>query len=263
MGAALTYARRYSLFSLVGIAEEDDLDAPDLDTQTTSTPQVPASKRKPGNGHAQVQRPAPLDVQSSARTSEDLVEKIKMLSDFDTAAEFAKRILPIKNTLVPDHALNVEQALETKMKEFSFSVGTVVANGSHLAQEAPPMSETRVGETFATPDRSTLMIGHAPRRRNKAHLQYVASQPCIICGRCPSDPHHLKFAQPAAMGRKVSDEFTVPLCRTHHREAHRAGKETDWWSKAGGHADPLKAAADLWAKSQALPSRVALAEAPP
>jgi hypothetical protein len=30
MGAALTYARRYALFALVGIAGEDDLDAPDL-----------------------------------------------------------------------------------------------------------------------------------------------------------------------------------------------------------------------------------------
>ena len=30
MGAALTYARRYALFTLVGIAGEDDLDAPDL-----------------------------------------------------------------------------------------------------------------------------------------------------------------------------------------------------------------------------------------
>ena len=32
MGAALTYARRYALFTLVGIAGEDDLDAPDLPT---------------------------------------------------------------------------------------------------------------------------------------------------------------------------------------------------------------------------------------
>jgi hypothetical protein len=38
-------------------------------------------------------------------------------------------------------------------------------------------------------------------------------------------PHHLRFAQPRALGRKASDEFTVPLCRVHHREVHRAG---DW-----------------------------------
>ena len=40
-----------------------------------------------------------------------------------------------------------------------------------------------------------------------------------------SDPHHLRFAQPRALGLKVSDEFTVPLCRGHHRELHRAGNE--------------------------------------
>src|SRR5271166_2265463 len=34
MGAALTYARRYALFTLVGIAGEDDLDAPDLNAPT-------------------------------------------------------------------------------------------------------------------------------------------------------------------------------------------------------------------------------------
>src|SRR5207302_9640462 len=36
MGAALTYARRYALFTLVGIAGEDDLDAPDLALPTVS-----------------------------------------------------------------------------------------------------------------------------------------------------------------------------------------------------------------------------------
>ena len=40
MGAALTYARRYALFTLVGIAGEDDLDAPDLATPTTRMPGV-------------------------------------------------------------------------------------------------------------------------------------------------------------------------------------------------------------------------------
>src|SRR5476649_2370710 len=53
MGAALTYARRYSLFTLVGIAGEDDLDAPDLNvcsagpaTAQTSVPSSIAAARK-------------------------------------------------------------------------------------------------------------------------------------------------------------------------------------------------------------------------
>ena len=65
-------------------------------------------------------------------------------------------------------------------------------------------------------DKSLLRFG-APRRiRNRAHLKYIAAQSCLICGRVPFDAHHLKFAQPRALGLKVSDEFTV-LVRGHHR----------------------------------------------
>src|SRR4051794_19478537 len=42
MGAALTYARRYSLFALVGIAGEDDLDAPELPLQWRPSAPIPA-----------------------------------------------------------------------------------------------------------------------------------------------------------------------------------------------------------------------------
>ncbi|MGE3897220.1 MAG: Rad52/Rad22 family DNA repair protein [Variibacter sp.] len=82
------------------------------------------------------------------------------------------------------------------------------------------------------------------RRRNRHHLTFVAKQPCLICGRTPSDPHHLRFAQPRALGLKVSDEYTVPLCRGHHRELHRAGNEIDWWKRAS--IDPLPVARKLW-----------------
>jgi hypothetical protein len=63
-------------------------------------------------------------------------------------------------------------------------------------------------------------------------------------GRKPSDPHHLRFVQPRALGRKSSDEFAVPLCRTHHRAVHRAGDERAWWKATG--IDPLKVARKLW-----------------
>jgi hypothetical protein len=82
------------------------------------------------------------------------------------------------------------------------------------------------------------------RRRDKQHLKFVASQPCTICSRLPSDPHHLRFAQPRALGAKVSDEFTVPLCRGHHRELHQAGNEAEWWANMS--IDPLPIARKLW-----------------
>jgi hypothetical protein len=54
----------------------------------------------------------------------------------------------------------------------------------------------------------------------------------------------LRFTQSRALGRKVSDEFTVPLCRGHHREVHRCGDEAAWWRKVG--LDPTVAARTLW-----------------
>src|SRR5829696_3050808 len=82
-----------------------------------------------------------------------------------------------------------------------------------------------------------LAIPRTRRRRSKKHLEFVASQPCLVCGRSPSDAHHLGFTQPRALGRKVSDEFTVPLCRSHHRMLHARGNEPAWWKEV--EIDPL------------------------
>jgi hypothetical protein len=86
------------------------------------------------------------------------------------------------------------------------------------------------------------------RRRSKAHLAFVASQPYLVCRRSPCDAHHLKFAQPRALGRKVSDEFTVPLCSDHHRDVHLFGNEVAWWTNL--KIAPLEVAHDLWTASQ-------------
>ena len=96
-------------------------------------------------------------------------------------------------------------------------------------------------------DKSVLAISESRRYRDKAHLKFVAAQACLICGREQSDPHHLGFAQPRALGRKVSDEYVVPLCRTHHREVHRSSKEINWWNKY--NIDPLSVASTLWART--------------
>jgi hypothetical protein len=82
------------------------------------------------------------------------------------------------------------------------------------------------------------------RRRNKVHLAFVAAQPCLVCRRSPCDAHHLKFAQPRTLGRKVSDEFTVPLCREHHRDLHRHGNEVAWWANL--QIAPIEAAKQFW-----------------
>jgi hypothetical protein len=108
-------------------------------------------------------------------------------------------------------------------------------------------------------DKSVLPIGEPRRYRDKAHREFVASQACLICGRRPSDPHHLRFAQKRALGRRVSDEFTVPLCRMHHREAHRSRDERAWWRSLG--LDSLKIAEMLWKKTRLADPKAAISTA--
>src|SRR5262249_39718919 len=97
-------------------------------------------------------------------------------------------------------------------------------------------------------DKSMLTVAAPRRYRNREHLRYVAQQACLICGRKQSDPHHLRYLQPRALGRKASDEFVVPLCRSHHRAVHRAGDEQAWWKAAG--IDPVKVARQLWRQTR-------------
>ncbi len=101
-------------------------------------------------------------------------------------------------------------------------------------------------------DKTALTLPEPRRARDRDHIRYVAKQPCLVCGRQPSDAHHLRFAQSRALGRKVSDEFTVPLCRGHHREVHRCGDEAAWWQKAG--LDPVVSARVLWLNTHPMPA---------
>src|SRR5262245_27537377 len=259
MGAALTYARRYGLFTLVGIAGEDDVDAPDLPVRpapqsqsarsalSPSQPLTPASRRSNDSSHAP--KPAVLlDAEASGRQRDVLLRDLVSISSFDAAAEWAKRTIPIKNTLTAVHALEVETALAVKLDQME----SAVAEPDNSTRNVGQGSQNGDVTTLATVDRSNLTFGHTPRRRNKAHLKFVASQPCVLCGRRPSDPHHLRIAQPQALGRKVSDEFTVPLCRTHHRQLHRFGNEAKWWKAMGRDVDPLKVAKRLWEQGSSL-----------
>jgi hypothetical protein len=112
---------------------------------------------------------------------------------------------------------------------------------------APPLAPAAAETLPGLIDKSELTFGEPKRLRDKAHLKFVASQPCLVCGRQPCDPHHLRFAQPRAMGLKVSDEFTVPLCRGHHRQLHQAGNEIAWWDDLQVNA--LEIARGLWEKT--------------
>jgi len=88
-----------------------------------------------------------------------------------------------------------------------------------------------------------------PRRvRDKEHLRFVANLPCLICGRSPGQAHHIRYAQPRALSRKVSDEWAVPLCALHHRALHDHGNEEAWWKQH--RIDPMSEAERLWQETR-------------
>jgi hypothetical protein len=125
---------------------------------------------------------------------------------------------------------------------------TIAASAPTAMSSAPPLSPGAQPDLApGRIDKSVLAIAEPKRLRDKAHLGFVASQPCLICGRQPSDPHHLRFAQPRAIGLKVSDEFTVPLCRGHHRQLHQTGNEVSWWGNF--NLKPLEVAKALWGQT--------------
>jgi hypothetical protein len=249
MGAALTYARRYALFTLVGIAGEDDLDAPDLcDAPRSPTPsaderslkpqdrQPRVQLRKPANGQRRHgmhgERPSTLEPEQSAALREKLLTAVGNITSADSAVIWAQEALVAKNRLAAADAKLVEDAFEHRLSALAPSA-TVGA-----ADDAAPTTRVEcvgVHETLAKGngdldqsdgiDKSVLIIAAPRRYRNREHLRYVAQQACLICGRKQSDPHHLRYLQPRALGRKAGDEFAVPLCRSHHRAVHRAGDE--------------------------------------
>jgi hypothetical protein len=270
MGAALTYARRYALFTLVGIAGEDDLDAPDLAPPISgenrrTVPETARRGRPDGNGKG-VRQPI-LDPENSAASRDRLVREIAGIGSAESAAEWARLALVTKNVLTASDARLVQLAFDLRLstlqgghesKKDERQSTLAVADGfsetkppepSSAAQELSKSEPERVDRQSGRPssggiDKSMLRISEVRRYRDKAHIKFVASRPCLVCGRKPSDPHHLRFAQVRALGRKVSDEFTVPLCRTHHRELHRNGNEARWWAKVG--IDAVVIARKLW-----------------
>jgi hypothetical protein len=269
MGAALTYARRYALFTLVGIAGEDDLDAPDLcDGPCSPTPSVDerslkpghgqpqAPQRKPGNGQRRYavhgERPGTLEPEQSAALRENLLTAVGSITSTDDAAIWAREALAAKNRLVATDAKLVEDAFEHRLSELAPSATEGAADDAAPRTHAVGAHETLAKGNGAHQtegiDKSVLTIATPRRYRNREHLRYVAQQACLICGRKQSDAHHLRYLQPRALGRKASDEFTVPLCRTHHRAVHRAGDEQAWWTAAG--LDPVKVARQLWRQTR-------------
>ncbi len=303
MGAALTYARRYALFTMVGIAGEDDLDAPPDATDDRSAGRKavdPRASDAPSVSSARV-RPSQLRTERSITpvreqlgAEESAAIRVELIREIEThpGADLQPRaisILKAKNRLMADDAKKVEEAFSARMglpsaqpevlaanerasaptelsqQEPAASIGALkrkrgrprkipaptepsaelVAILTPINHNPPPASQhTQIDAAPGKIDKSVLTISEPRRLRDKAHLKFVASQPCLVCARSPADAHHLRFTQPRAMGLKVSDEFTVPLCRIHHRDVHGFGDEVAWWGRRA--IDPVATSRLLW-----------------
>ena len=301
MGAALTYARRYALFTMVGIAGEDDLDAPDiannepqrdrvLEVGPHSHPELARSSQR------QTVNPAASAVRERCGAEESDTIRTQLIHEIQTLPEGelqlrAIAILKAKNRLSTENAKLVEEAFAARVIPQDASSDALATDEPasapidlsplqpplastaplkrrrgrprklNVAAEqiaaspvppkpsiddnpTPPSTDIQAGTAPAKIQKSELTISEPRRHRDKAHLKFVASQPCLVCGRSPADAHHLRFAQLRAMARKVSDEFTVPLCRTHHRDNHRFGDEVAWWERRA--IDPVATSRMLW-----------------
>src|SRR6516162_6500827 len=268
MGAALTYARRYALFTLVGIAGEDDFDAPDLDaTSKTGSVEPPRSDHRNQStsdagietwardrAKLRVRSGAPvLTPDQSAMVRGRLLAQLVAINSTDEAAAWARRNLSTKNTLTAGDARIVEEKFQAIVLSIGDGEGTTEPCDPLSAQNVMPADRSDADDSqkvSGKPPRKSAVraLGKTVRVRDKEHRKFVSRQACLVCGRTPSDPHHLTFMQPRALGRRVSDEFTVPVCRIHHRELHRYGDEAAWWGKV--QIDPLPIALRLWQQTR-------------
>jgi hypothetical protein len=306
MGAALTYARRYALFTLVGIAGEDDLDAPDLNLEAGAlakegdryggeasqatfaqaaqtagprerataafqaalrgpnegrvVPVVRASKGRNDVGPRLIR--AALSAEESATLRDQLIVDLDRLQSSDGAADWVHKNLAVKNTLTAADADSVEASFRERV--LTLEAGPAVAEGQRdhaKDDDVEPAGAQAFIETIDASAAAQIILPQEPagrrrrrvaaktiRLRDKEHCKYITTKPCVVCGRTPSEAHHIRFAQPRALGRKVSDEYTVPVCRLHHRELHRYGDEASWW--VGVNVDPLPVALELWRRSK-------------
>jgi hypothetical protein len=201
-------------------------------------------------------RNAVVSAEESALLRDRLLAELAGITSPEEIAAWAHRSLPAKNTLATSDAQLIEASFQLKLSEFGEPEGpgdpTEATQGPKEVPSDQSDSDDGIAPT-AVPGqaRNGRIAPKTIRLRDRDHRQFVASQPCLVCGRTTADAHHLRFAQPRAMGRKVSDEFTVPVCRAHHRELHRHGDEAAWWQRI--NIDPLPIALKLWQRSRATP----------
>jgi hypothetical protein len=206
LGAALTYARRYALFTLVGIAGEDDLDAPDLPAtgavagaqmsslmaEAGSVSSEPSSRapaaRRPltasgRRGRAEPVKSPTLPASASDELRHRLIAELEQLNQPEALASWAQRALPLKNQLSAADAGVLEAAFASRLARIGDAGSEAEKPGSGGPGQQPSLAPPSTNQTVT-------IIAKPVRERDRNHLRFVASRPCLICGRTPSSPPH-------------------------------------------------------------------------
>jgi hypothetical protein len=205
-----------------------------------------------------------------------LVKEAAVLDSAEGALAWAIRRIRPKNYLTAGDAAIVEKAFRDRIAVLAPEAYS--KNSPSKSTAAPEQGEPQLQSASARPESSPdaaldsesqkpgkhneggksiddageVGVMNLRRSRDKDHLRFIAVQPCTVCGRQPCEAHHIRYAQPRALGRRVSDEFTVPLCRVHHRELHRQGDERAWWAKF--NIDPMPIALRYWQQTRGVPT---------
>lgn len=234
------------------------MDAPDVVTEpppaATEPQTAPGPKRRPPKGI--LNRPPVLPPERSSELLDRLLGELALQEGSEGLLAWAKISLPLKNTLPATDARILEAAYQKRFEEAALPeltrpeqdrISPTETQGSPKPLDDALAASAPLEGPIAQPWAGLACPKEPPRKRSKEHLAFVRSQACLVCKKTPADAHHLKFAQPRTLGRKVSDEFTVPLCRSHHQALHRHGDERGWW--ANMQISPLPLAKELWEAS--------------
>ena len=250
MGAALTYARRYALFTLVGIAGEDDLDAPDLISPASPRDRSSGAEgasghgRGAGNGHgsgrfdsrslnlaartprqgkagasngkarAAMHSAVLLSFEASGRLRDQMLGELNAIGSEDEAAKWAHRRLPDKNKLNAIDAKHIEETFRAKLNAFAIHQAEgrpASEHGPEAAPEAEPIEP--VTETDAPEPK------RKPRGRSVDKSVLSHPEPRRIRDR------HVRFVtqQPCLIcGRKPCDAITCALPKAGRSAARSA-----------------------------------------
>ena len=233
MGAALTYARRYALFTMVGIAGEDDLDAPDvIDDQPKGGVEpapVPVSPLRTENSGIPLVREK-LAADESAAIKAQLIRDIETLPEVDLQPR-AIAILKAKNRLSAEDAKLVERAFAARMV------------GQPTLLEASATVETTFAAIDVTPPESQSVSastvkqarGRGRSRKIKAATEVaeasqLSSASVIADNPVPASTH---LQADAALAKIEKSELTISEPRRHRDKGHLKFVASQPWLVCG------------------------------